>query len=107
MTYNREKYYLHRYGITLRDYNRLFEEQGGCCAICGKHQSQLNSRLCVDHTHDKSKRVRGLLCMGCNWRLGVYKDRADLLAKSAQYLEKYKNEIGVAEGGFNLVRNKD
>ena len=53
------------YGITPDDYNQLFQQQNGCCAICGKHQSKLKRRLDVDHDH-KSGKVRGLLCNPCN-----------------------------------------
>lgn len=41
------------------------EEQKGCCAICGKHQSKLKSKLHVDHCHVTGK-VRQLLCKTCN-----------------------------------------
>ena len=59
------------YGITLEDYNKLFDEQNGCCAICGKHQSEFKRPLSVDHDHNTGK-VRGLLCTPCNNGLGVY-----------------------------------
>lgn len=60
-----------RYGITLEDYEKLYTEQGGHCAICNKHQTELNSKLAVDHCHT-SKVVRGLLCRTCNAHLGWY-----------------------------------
>ncbi len=62
-------YWLKQYGITLDDYNRMFIEQKGCCAICGRHQSEFKRRLHVDHDH-KINRVRGLLCVDCNFLLG-------------------------------------
>ena len=37
--YSRCKNYRALYGITIEIYNRMFSEQQGCCAICGKHQS--------------------------------------------------------------------
>ncbi len=58
------------YGITVEDYNAMFIEQRGRCAICGKHQSSLNRVLCVDHNHDTGK-VRALLCNGCNTLVGA------------------------------------
>ena len=75
------------YGITLEDYNRMFAEQNGCCAMCGRHQSEFKRRLAVDHDHKTSK-VRGLLCTGCNVKLGVLEDR-DLVELSKVYLSNF------------------
>lgn len=54
-----------------KKYNELFEKQKGCCAICGKHQSELEKTLHVDHDH-KTGKVRGLLCQRCNQALGYF-----------------------------------
>lgn len=75
-----------RYGISTEDYNKLFQEQGGCCAICKTHQSNLNIALAVDHCHS-SKVIRGLLCYNCNMGLGRFKDSAELLLNAIQYLK--------------------
>lgn len=60
-----------KYGITLEDYNKMFAEQNGCCAMCGRHQSEFKRALAVDHNHITGA-VRGLLCMRCNTTLGSY-----------------------------------
>jgi len=73
------------YGITIDDYNKMFEEQNGCCKLCGRHQSEQKFRLCVDHNHETG-RVRGLLCTRCNVGLGYY-ERFSL--KIITYLGKY------------------
>jgi hypothetical protein len=78
------KYY---YGITQEDYNRMFEEQNGCCAICGKHQSDENKALSVDHDHTTGK-IRGLLCPRCNHGLGLFLDSSELLKLAANYIER-------------------
>ena len=52
---------LKRYGITLIEYNRLFELQGGKCAVCG----DADKELIVEHRHDDNF-VRGLTCQRCN-----------------------------------------
>ena len=57
--------YKYSYGIDVEEYNRLFEEQGGCCKICGKHQSDIKGKLNIDHDHNTGK-VRGLLCTDRN-----------------------------------------
>ncbi|GAG68680.1 unnamed protein product [marine sediment metagenome] len=55
----------HRYGLKIIGYNKLFNTQNGCCAVCGRHQSELKRRLDVDHNHQTDK-IRGLLCNYCN-----------------------------------------
>ena len=78
--------YLRRvYGITLEDYNRMLQEQGGKCAIC-KGDEPTKNALAVDHCHD-TKRIRGLLCTNCNKILGHAKDNTDVLFAAIQYLK--------------------
>jgi hypothetical protein len=55
-----------RYGLSVEDYERMCDDQGGLCFICGKEPKTLH----VDHCHETG-RVRKLLCPGCNMRLGV------------------------------------
>lgn len=73
---------LRRFRITARDYDRMFDAQGGVCAICGG-PPDANRALAVDHDHDHcdvcnadgrscGKGVRMLLCMRCNTDLGKY-----------------------------------
>lgn len=78
-----------RYNMSLDDYNWMFTEQNGCCAICGKHQSELKRILCVDHDHITDK-IRGLICGKCNAILGMANDSVSCLRIAADYLEKYK-----------------
>jgi hypothetical protein len=59
----------YKYGLTPEDYDAKLAEQGGVCAICGK--SPTKRRLHIDHCHETG-RIRGLLCTGCNTRLGWY-----------------------------------
>jgi len=79
-----------RYGISIDDYNDLYNQQNGCCAICGIHQSQLSSALGVDHCHT-TKIIRGLLCHRCNLALGLVKNDIDILKKMINYLLKSRN----------------
>lgn len=65
----RSRALMYRYGLSMNDYDIMFGEQQGCCAICGRHQTDLGKRLHVDHSHE-TKVIRGLLCTGCNTVLG-------------------------------------
>lgn len=75
-----------KYGITVEDFNKMLEEQGGVCAIC-KSNCNINRRLCIDHCHTTGK-VRGLLCSECNSGIGKLKDDKELLKSALAYLEE-------------------
>lgn len=82
-----------KFGITIDDYERMHDEQGGVCAICGEYESvkqngHANS-LSVDHCHDTGK-VRGLLCNKCNVALGSFKDSIEMLINAVNYLDKHQ-----------------
>ena len=66
----RDGYLKRLYGITEKEYNKIFKNQKGCCAICGEHQSKQKKALNVDHNH-KTGQVRSLLCTDCNWKVGI------------------------------------
>lgn len=77
-----------RYGMTIEQYDSLLKEQNNRCAICNRHQSELQKPLAVDHNH-KSGKVRGLLCTSCNLMLGYVCDSVNVLDKAKEYLCKY------------------
>jgi hypothetical protein len=75
---------LKRYGITINEYNKKFEEQDGRCMICSKeHISE--KRMHVDHDHETGQ-VRGLLCAPCNNHLGILENE-EWVKKAKSYLE--------------------
>jgi hypothetical protein len=76
-------------GITAVDYDKMYNEQNGRCAICGKHQLELNKSLHLDHCH-LTGIVRGILCSNCNTGLGLFKDDIKILRCAISYLDKYK-----------------
>ena len=79
------------YGITWEDYEEMFDNQNGCCAICkSKVSSSRTTRLFVDHCHNTT-RVRGLLCSSCNHGLGLFKDSPTLLKRAISYLSSDKD----------------
>ncbi|MFI5877550.1 endonuclease VII domain-containing protein [Streptomyces sp. NPDC051445] len=75
------------YGLTAEEYKKLFDAQGGRCAIC---QETRKTNLAVDHCH-KTEAVRGLLCARCNGQLLARgaRDRPEVLRRAADYLEDY------------------
>lgn len=75
-----------RYGITKLQYDELFEKQNGCCALCGKPQSECKMRLSVDHCHLTSE-IRSLLCSYCNLRV-IGKLRKDTVQRIYEYLNR-------------------
>lgn len=81
------------FGLTVSDYEKKFEEQGGVCAICQQPEYRLKSkgstpkRLAVDHCH-KTQQNRGLLCHDCNIALGLFRDDPLRLAAAIAYLKK-------------------
>lgn len=78
-----------KYGISFEDYDRIFKEQGGRCAICGI--IPFIRKLAVDHCHTTNK-VRGLLCFNCNNGLGAMRDDQEILNAAIMYLRRTENE---------------
>jgi hypothetical protein len=79
------------HGITLKDYNRLLEQQGGICAICGqeeigKDRNGEKKVLSVDHNH-KTGKIRGLLCSKCNHGIGLMRENIKILTNAINYLK--------------------
>lgn len=81
-----------KFGLTLADFARMKNEQGGGCAICGTTEpGGQGNRLHVDHDHT-SGQVRGLLCSNCNRGLGHFQDDPELLRKAISYLNLHFEE---------------
>jgi hypothetical protein len=74
------------FGITIHDYNRMMEDQGFCCAICGINNEKTKRSLAVDHCHITG-RIRGLLCGKCNSAIGLLGESANNLRNAISYLE--------------------
>jgi hypothetical protein len=77
---------LRRYGITNADYEAMLARQNGVCAICKSKRP--GEKLCVDHCHI-CKKVRRLLCGGCNLGLGHYKHNPELTGAATNYLKEF------------------
>jgi hypothetical protein len=83
---DREGHLKRKYGITLEDYDRMFDAQGGVCAICGEARPEERT-LHVDHDHETGA-IRGLLCFRCNNALGDLREDVDLFQAAVNYLDR-------------------
>ena len=86
-------YYKHRWeknpygercGLSLKDYERMLDDQGGVCAGCFSPPGKM--RLAIDHDHETGD-VRWLLCNHCNSVLGFARDNPVILRRLAGLLE--------------------
>lgn len=88
---NRRKL-LQKYGLTVEEWQFIFDNQNGLCAICGLPETLIDKgtlrRLAVDHCHITGK-VRALLCSKCNKGIGLFNDDLTLLNKAVSYLENH------------------
>lgn len=82
----RRKYKKHK--ITSNEFNLLELKQNFKCAICEISFKEINSKdIHIDHCHITNK-IRGLLCLNCNWMLGQSRDNVSILKNAINYLEK-------------------
>ena len=77
------------YGLTTEQVDQMMIMQDSRCGICkdvfnDTHHTQ------IDHCHTTGK-VRGLLCINCNWLLGKSRDNPELLREAANYIERSRN----------------
>jgi hypothetical protein len=82
------------FGITLDEYNAMFEMQKGLCAVCGEPQKIRDKygnlrRFSVDH-HHKTGRVRQLLCGPCNLSIGLVKENVVTLNSMIDYIKRHE-----------------
>ena len=80
----------YKHGITVKQYDDMYSEQNGVCAICGKEETTkfkgiTVQRLSVDHCH-KTGIIRGLLCRKCNTAIAIFDDDIDIFASAISYL---------------------
>jgi|SRR5579864_5744490 len=78
-------YSFKKYGLTLEEYNQMYNKQSGKCAIC----QVWYPRLDIDHDH-KEGRVRALLCMTCNrFVVNVLENYTDKILLAQNYLKQW------------------
>lgn len=79
-----------KYGINLEEFDAMYQQQAGRCAICDTGVSA--DKICVDHCHD-SGQVRKLLCHNCNTMLGLAKENTRTLQRSIEYLKEHYDKF--------------
>lgn len=79
----KERMLKRRYNLTLEQHLLMYADQNGCCAIC--NLAIPYDKIVTDHDHETSK-VRGLLCQGCNFAIGLFGDNPRILQTAVGYL---------------------
>jgi hypothetical protein len=100
--WDRQSYLKRKYGITIDDYDHMFEKQRGVCAICGEPRPEERT-LHVDHDH-LTGAVRGLLCFRCNNSLGDLRDDRELVQRAADYLDRDDELAALVRGRVGALR---
>ncbi len=84
-----------RYGITVAQYDEMFEKQGGLCDLCHERKAEH-----VDHCHE-TKTVRALLCFNCNQGLGNFMDNEATMLAAAEYVVRHRG--GAAQAPVDVL----
>lgn len=77
----RAKYLMDNFKLTIEKWQKIWDYQGGLCAICKRPLKKANT----DHDH-VSGLCRGLLCPRCNRALGRFGDSLILIRAALEYL---------------------
>ena len=89
-------YYVEKlYGITMEDYEAMFEAQGKSCACCGSTDPQ-GKNFHVDHCH-KTGAVRSILCHPCNTALGLLKEDVQRIDQLKNYVQLFESDVPQAD----------
>lgn len=96
---HRRNHIKRKFGIPESEYETimfdLWNDQKGCCAICGtlgtsygKQTKEDPTTLHLDHNHTNGQ-LRSLLCFPCNNAIGLLQDSPELCSKASDYLQQY------------------
>ena len=90
--------------MTVEQFEQMFTDQGGRCAICGTDDFQ-GKRPHVDHCHTTGV-IRGLLCVRCNQGLGNFRDSPAQLRAAIAYLERTAVPVDVYKSVRDMGRKR-
>ena len=79
---------LSKYGITQEEFDQRLVDQQNSCELCNRPFTD-DRKPFIDYNH-KTGKTRGLLCSGCNGKLGPIED-TQFHEKAIQYLRKYQS----------------
>lgn len=94
LTASRRSHLKRTYGLTIDDYARMYTEQDGRCAICGRAEIDRHPRtgtlrsLSIDHDPTTGA-IRALLCSNCNKAIGLLWHDIERVEKAAAYLRRH------------------
>lgn len=84
LEYERKTKLRSKYGLSVEEWEVMYADQNGLCAIC--RLPLVETKIHVDHNHTTGE-VRGLLCRLCNPGIGYFQDDPELLMRAAEYLQ--------------------
>lgn len=85
---DRKRYHLMQaYGITVEQYEEMYEKQERCCAICKDELPKHGKNVHVDHCHETGN-VRGILCSRCNTGIGQLRHDPRIIEAAITYLTR-------------------
>lgn len=84
-----------KFGLPLIEYNLMFSNQNGVCAICGKpevvRRNDKIKLLAVDHNRNTGK-IRSLLCQRHNMALGLINEDISILENMIKYIQTHNSK---------------
>lgn len=95
-----EYHIMRNYGITLFEKQQMILNQNNKCKIC-KNEFKNSKDTHIDHDHG-TRKVRGLLCSGCNRMLGFINDNINTLQNAISYLRN-KGEITIELDDYEVA----
>lgn len=91
----RKRRLMHRYRLTLEEFDGLVKNQNGRCAVCGelfpsnRHPSIDHDHKCCEGETSCGKCIREILCTRCNSMLGLANDSIEVLQSAISYLSRH------------------
>lgn len=90
---------LYKFNLSLTEYEKILEDQGGVCAICKSPPDTKDTAMPVDHDHSCcpgnrscGKCIRGILCRYCNSGIGYFKDSITVIESAIHYIKENRIE---------------
>jgi Recombination endonuclease VII len=90
-----------RYGISIEQWEAMFEAQGRKCACCGSDDPKSKKGWQTDHCHETGL-IRGILCAPCNRALGHSQEDSARLQALVRYLATH---VGADAHALNMECN--